>query len=187
MICSKCSTQNEENSRFCENCGNPLIEGVTAAVPQISADDLPPMRPFTKAAYAIYDSEKKSVIKLILYIVFAALCVGIIAVVSELIKAWNVMSVSLGSAFRGVKIESVEAVRNAVGADSGKTIILLIAALILIIIVYIVLGRFLLRYKKVERYERTMRKRRREEERVEALRSGRDSDIPAIEAGKRPN
>lgn len=184
MICNKCSTQNEENSKFCENCGNPLVEGVTAAMPSLSADDLPPMRPFTKMAYAIYDSEKKSVIKLILYIVFAALCVGMVAIVAELIKAWNTMSVSLGSSFRGVQITSVEAVRNAVGVDSGRTILLLILALVLFIIVYIMLGRFLIRYKKVERYERTMRKRRRTEERVEALRSGRDSDIPAIESGK---
>lgn len=184
MICNKCSTQNEENSKFCENCGNPLVDGMTAAMPAISEDDLPPMRPYTKMAYAIYDSEKRGLIKLILYIVFIALCVGMVAVVAELISTWDTLSVSLGSSFREVQIQSVETVRNAVGADSGKTIILLILALVLIIFAYILLGRFLLRLKKVERYERTMQKKRRTEERVEALRSGRDTDIPAIESGK---
>ena len=88
MYCSHCGAQNADDDLFCGSCGQRLAgDSITG----VEDEELPPvmdsraefamlrppeseMRPLTKLAYDIHDSEQAKTISAVLSVIFVGLC-----------------------------------------------------------------------------------------------------------------
>lgn len=173
MVCGRCGKKNETGSQFCEKCGNPLTAESSERIPAlVNAEDIPPVRPLTNLAYKIYDSENKSLIRSFLYLVFAALAVGTIAILFTLKDEVSKMISLLSFGGRAETIEEMEIVRGNAANGAWQAVLILILLLIASVILYIFIGRLLARLRKVSLKEKKLMQARRENLRAEAIISG---------------
>ena len=110
MYCSHCGAQNANDDLFCGSCGQRLSGEGT--VNPAEDEELPPvmdsraefamlrppeseMRPLTKLAYDIHDSEQAKTISAVLSLIFVGLCVGVIANLLAIFEKMNKLTYSL--------------------------------------------------------------------------------------------
>ena len=174
MICSKCAAVNDNEDKFCYKCGAPLAAdsagaaGAQQAGPRVTADtmatinaqtllaardarksDIAGMRPLTRVAYNIVESEKGSSISSVVSIAYAAFCLGLVA---TLIKIFETIT-KLGESFTSSGIEGSlsEKFYGAASNNSAQLLIWLVALCVVLAVGFICCGKLNIRIRKVAR------------------------------------
>ncbi len=163
MICSKCSTHNADDDRFCYKCGAPLSAGDSSEQPDLATQnattllavkearlaDVKSMRPLTQAAYNIADSEHGSTISMLISLLYVVLSLGMVAV---LIKIFDTISNLVQAAnSSGIEGSLSELFYQNATADNAQLLGWLIALFIVMVVGFVCCGRLNLRIKKVYR------------------------------------
>lgn len=175
MICPKCAEINDNNDRFCYKCGAPLSEGNaeqsaqgqqsapttdSSALATINAktmlaarearkSDISTMRPVTRAAYNIVESERGGTMIGIITVLYGVFCLGMVA---TLIKIFETIS-KLGESFASSGIEgSLSEKFYGVSSNNNAQLLLwLILLFIVMAIGFVSCGKLNIRIRKVSR------------------------------------
>lgn len=176
MICPKCAQINDNNDRFCYKCGAPLTEGGaeqsaqgqqqgapttdSSALATINAKtmlaarearkaDISAMRPVTRAAYNIVESERGGTIIGIITVLYGIFCLGMVA---TLIKIFETIS-KLGESFASSGIEGSlsEKFYGASSNNNAQLLLWLIVLFVVMAIGFFVCGKLNIRIRKVSR------------------------------------
>ena len=166
MYCSHCGAQNADDDLFCGSCGQRL----SGDVPVNPAEDeeLPPvmdsraefamlrppeseMRPLTKIAYDIHDSEQAKTISAVLSVIFVGLCLGVIANLLAIFEKMNNLTYSLKTS-SGTKL--ADEIYSQLRGDSTMDLVWLCVLFASLVLLYIVVGKSKLKLKKVYRKEK---------------------------------
>ena len=161
MYCPKCGTLNSDSDAFCGNCGTKLSDDAVGMDDDLPVLDSraefamlrPPeaeMRPLTKVAYDIHDAEQAKVISAVLSVVFAGLCVGMIANLLEIFDKMNKLTYSLKSS-SGTKISEWY---GELGGTNTMDLVWLCVLFASLVLLFIVIGKIKLRLKKINRKEK---------------------------------
>ena len=169
MICAKCSAVNGNEDRFCQKCGAPLLgasrtEGAGMPINDDMASqnattmiaarearlvDVKNMRPLTRAAYNISESDHGPVMSMLVSLLFVVLSLGMVAV---LIKIFETIS-KLGQAMGTSEIEGSlrELFYGQSATNNAQLLGWLIVLFIVMVVAFVVCGKLNLRLKKVNR------------------------------------
>jgi len=164
IYCSQCGSQNADEDMFCGNCGQKLHGEASGTGMD---EDLPPvldsraefamlrppeaeMRPLTKIAYDIHDAEQSKTISAVLSVVFAGLCVGMIANLLEIFDKMNKLTYTLKSS-SGTKVSEWY---GELGGTNTMDLVWLCVLFASLVLLYIVIGKIKLRLKKINRKEK---------------------------------
>ena len=171
MYCSHCGAQNADTDLFCGSCGQKLAgaqdaaqtpPGQTIPTPPTPVMDSraefamlrPPeseMRPLTKAAYDIHDSDQCAAVSGVLSVVFVALCVGMIANLLAIFDKMNKLTQSLRTSGETYLSQSIY---EQMGGNHTMGLMWLCLLFALLVLLYILVGKLKLRLKKINRKER---------------------------------
>ena len=168
MYCSHCGAQNSDSDLFCGSCGQKLSGGSTAGPAAAPDDELPPvmdsraefamlrppeseMRPLTKLAYDIRDSEQAKAISAVLSVIFVGLCLGVIANLLAIFEKMNNLTYPLKTS-TGTKLS--DEIYSQLRGDSTMDLIWLCVLFASLVLLYIVVGKIKLRLKKIYRKEK---------------------------------
>ena len=175
MYCSHCGAQNADTDAFCGNCGQKLVSGGAAGqqMPQSGgvndAIPSPPpvmdsraefamlrppeseMRPLTKAAYDIHDSEQAAAVSGVLGVVFVALCAGMIANLLAIFDKMNKLTQSLRTSGETYLSQNIY---EQMGGNHTMGLMWLCLLFALLVLLFILVGKLKLRLKKINRKER---------------------------------
>ncbi len=167
MFCSKCGKENLDGDVFCGECGARLLPASTQydradeALPPPVMDSRaefimqrPPedeMRPLTRVAYAIHDSEQHSTLSALVSVVFVAFCVGIVANLLAIFEKMNSLAQTLNTSGETYLSEIIS---DQVSGDHITSLVLLTLLLALLTFLFVVSGKLKLRLKKINRKER---------------------------------
>lgn len=168
MICAKCSALNGNEDRFCQKCGAPLLSegqrnGSAYASDDLAAQnattmiaardarlvDVKNMRPLTRAAYNVCESEHGPALSLLVSLCFVVLSLGMVAV---LIKIFETIT-KLGQSMVSSEIEGSlsDLFYSTATANNAQLLGWLIALFVLMVAAFLVCGKLNLRIKKVNR------------------------------------
>ncbi len=171
MYCSKCGAQNADTDAFCGQCGAKL----TAAAPNASAagagealPNPPPvmdsraefamlrppeseMRPLTKVAYDIHDSEQGAAVSGVLSVLFVGLCVGMIANLLAIFDKMSKLTQSLRTSGETFLSQNIY---EQMGGNHTMGLMWLCLLFALLVLLYILVGKLKLRLKKINRKEK---------------------------------
>lgn len=179
MICTKCMAVNDNEDRFCFKCGAPLSVGAeNHSAPEDAANDsaraqneaasyatinaktmlaarearksdIAAMRPLTRAAYNIAESDNSSAISALINILYVLLGLGTVA---TLIKIFETIS-KLGQSFSTSGIEGTvsEVFYGQASTDNAQLLIWLILLFVVAAVGFICCGKLSIRLKKVNR------------------------------------
>ena len=177
MYCSHCGAQNADTDAFCGHCGqklmggNPASAGTGQPLPNAGAgDSLPPppvmdsraefamlrppeseMRPLTKVAYDIHDSEQGPAVSGVLSVVFVGLCVGMIANLLAIFDKMNKLTMSLRTSGETYLSQNIY---EQMGGNHTMGLMWLCLLFALLVLLYILVGKLKLRLKKINRKEK---------------------------------
>ena len=176
MYCSKCGAQNADTDAFCGSCGAKLIAGPAAGGPTAGAAGgtgetipTPPpvmdsraefamlrppeseMRPLTKVAYDIHDSEQGAAVSGALSVVFVGLCIGMIA---NLLAIFDKMSKLTQSLKTSGETYLSQNIYEQMGGNHTMGLMWLCLLFALLVLLYVVVGKLKLRLKKIYRKEK---------------------------------
>lgn len=173
MYCSHCGAQNADTDAFCGQCGAKLA-GAPSSAGQSSAENTealpspppvmdsraefamlrPPeseMRPLTKVAYDIHDSEQGTAVSGVLSVLFVGLCVGMIA---NLLAIFDKMSKLTQSLKTSGETYLSQNIYEQMGGDHTMGLMWLCLLFALLVLLYILVGKLKLRLKKINRKEK---------------------------------
>ena len=166
MFCSHCGAQNADDDLFCGNCGQKLSGDNSGAA--IEDEELPPvmdsraefamlrppeseMRPLTKVAYDIHDSEQAKTVSAVLSVIFVGLCLGVIATLLAIFEKMNNLTYSLRTS-SGTKLS--DEIYSQLRGDNVMDLVWLCVLFASLVLLYIVVGKIKLRLKKINRKEK---------------------------------
>ena len=109
------------------------------------------MRPLTKAAYDIHDSDQCAAVSGVLSVVFVALCVGMIANLLAIFDKMNKLTQSLRTSGETYLSQSIY---EQMGGNHTMGLMWLCLLFALLVLLYILVGKLKLRLKKINRKER---------------------------------
>ena len=109
------------------------------------------MRPLTKLAYDIHDSEQAKTISAVLSLIFVGLCVGVIANLLAIFEKMNKLTYSLKTS-SGTRL--ADEIYSQLRGDSTMDLIWLCVLFASLVLLYIVVGKIKLRLKKIYRKEK---------------------------------
>lgn len=164
MICTRCSTVNGNDDRFCCKCGAPLglsqDDGKPVDVAALNATtmlaarearltDVKNMRPLTRVAYNIAESENASTINALVSVLYVVLALGMVAVLIKIFETIN----KLAQAMITSSIEGSLSERFYGLAAQNNTQLLgwLIALFVAMVAGFFACGKLRIRIKKVNR------------------------------------
>ncbi len=171
MYCSKCGAKNADTDAFCGQCGAKLAAAPSSAQGGAENNEvLPPppvmdsraefamlrppeseMRPLTKAAYSIHDSEQGVAVSGALSVLFVGLCIGMIA---NLLAIFDKMSKLTQSLKTSGETYLSQNIYEQVGGDHTMGLMWLCLLFAVLVLLYIVVGKLKLRLKKINRKEK---------------------------------
>ncbi len=170
MYCSSCGTKCAEGDAFCGQCGAKLSAeslpqgnstSAQEALPPPPMDSLaeyamlrPPeeeMRPLTKVAYNIHDSEQRMAVSGALNIAFVVLCLGIVA---NLLAIFDKMSKLTQSLKTSGETYLSQTIYEQMGGDHTMGLMWLCLLFAALVLLFIVVGKLKLRLKKINRKEK---------------------------------
>lgn len=166
MVCTKCSAVNADGDRFCFKCGAPLpnaagegpdgqpdiaTQNATTmlSVKEARIVDVRNMRPLTRTAYNIAESEHGSTIQFLVSLLYVVLSLGMVAV---LIKIFDTIS-NLVQAVNSSDIEGSlsEQFYKTASVQNAQFLGWLIVLFIVMVIAFTSCGRLKIRLQKVYR------------------------------------
>lgn len=176
MYCSKCGAQNADTDAFCGQCGAKLSAAASTAAGGGNSEAVPTpppvmdsraefamlrppeaeMRPLTKVAYDIHDSEQGPVVGSVLSILFAGLCVGMIA---NLLAIFDKMSKLTQSLRTSGETYLSQNIYEQMGGSHTMGLMWLCLLFALLVLLYILVGKLKLRLKKISRKERRFKQK----------------------------
>lgn len=171
MFCSSCGKKVDDNDVFCGYCGAPLSpESAASSKRNSNTDDVTPppqmdsraeyamlrppeaeMRPLTKIAYDIHDSEQSAAVAGALSVVFVGLCLGMVANLLAIFDKMNKLSQSLRTSGETYLSQTLY---KQMGGDNTMGLMWLCLLLAGLVLLFIVVGKLKLRLKKINRKER---------------------------------
>lgn len=170
MYCSHCGAQNADDDNYCGQCGkklsdDPLPRGENAerqdALPPPPMDSRaeyamlrPPedeMRPLTRVAYNIHDSEQRIAVSGALNVLFVGLCVGIIANLLAIFDKMNKLTQSLRTSGETYLSKNIY---EQMGGDHTMGLMWLCLLFAALVLLFILIGKLKLRLKKINRKEK---------------------------------
>ncbi|MBQ5544834.1 MAG: zinc ribbon domain-containing protein [Clostridia bacterium] len=177
MYCSKCGAQNADTDAFCGQCGAKLSAASPTGAPggdgQGAIPTPPPamdsraefamlrppeaeMRPLTKVAYDIHDSDQGPVVGSVLSVIFVGLCVGMIA---NLLAIFDKMSKLTQSLRTSGETYLSQNIYEQMGGSHTMGLMWLCLLFALLVLLYILVGKLKLRLKKISRKERRFKQK----------------------------
>lgn len=168
MICGRCSALNGNEDRFCQKCGAPLLTDQQRNSSASTSDDLAAqnattmiaarnarlvdvknMRPLTRAAYNVSESEHGPLLSLLVSLCFVALSLGMVAV---LIKIFETIT-KLGQSMVSSEIEGglSDLFYQSATANNAQLLGWLIVLFVVMVAAFVACGKLNLRIKKVNR------------------------------------
>lgn len=174
MICSKCGLQNNAADKFCHSCGASLsaydqssAEGskggsaeaedlsffarTLLAIRDAKHTDARHLRPLTRMAYLMEESNNSGTLRFAVNLLFYLLCVGIIADLLAIFDRFSRLSLAMTSTGSAGKLSEIY---QGTGADSAGRLFWLVVLLLGLIYGFVLVGKLLLRSKKVRRKKR---------------------------------
>lgn len=173
MYCSKCGAKNADTDAFCGQCGAklaaaPSSSGASGGENPEALPSPPPvmdsraefamlrppeseMRPLTKVAYDIHDSEQGTAVSGVLSVLFVGLCVGMIA---NLLAIFDKMSKLTQSLKTSGETYLSQNIYEQMGGDHTMGLMWLCLLFALLVLLYILVGKLKLRLKKINRKEK---------------------------------
>ncbi len=172
MYCSSCGAKNADDDIFCGQCGAKLA---ASSLPQgednAAREALPPlpmamdsraeyamlrppedeMRPLTRVAYNIHDSEQRMAVSGALNFAFVGLCVGIVA---NLLAIFDKMSKLTQSLKTSGETYLSKTIYEQMGGDHTMGLMWLCLLFAALVLLFIVVGKLKLRLKKINRKEK---------------------------------
>lgn len=175
MICPKCAQVNDNNDRFCYKCGSPLSEGGAEQSAQgqqgapttdastlatINAKtmlearearkvDISTMRPVTRAAYNIVESERGGTIIGVITVLYGIFCIGMVATLIKIFETISKLGESLASS--GIEGSLSEKFYGASSNNNAQLLLWLIVLFVVMAIGFVVCGKLNIRIRKVSR------------------------------------
>lgn len=170
MYCSSCGAKNSDDDIYCGQCGkrlsgSSLPNGENAdrqdALPPPPMDSRaeyamlrPPedeMRPLTKVAYNIHDSEQRVAVSGALNVIFVGLCVGIIANLLAIFDKMSKLTLSLRTSGETYLSKNIY---DQMGGDHTMSLMWLCLLFAALVVLFILIGKLKLRLKKINRKEK---------------------------------
>lgn len=170
MYCSSCGTKCTDGDVFCGQCGAKLAaESLPQGENNAAREVLPPppmdsraeyamlrppedeMRPLTKVAYNIHDSEQRMAVSGALNVVFVGLCLGIVA---NLLAIFDKMSKLTQSLRTSGETYLSKTIYDQMGGDHTMGLMWLCLLFAALVLLFIVVGKLKLRLKKINRKEK---------------------------------
>ncbi len=137
--------KNGDSMRPQTNTAQSIAVGTRKAIEK----DLKGLRPITRAAYYVVQSDNTTWVRTGLVLMFVACCVGILALIRAIFEEMTRIVESIGI---NTSIETgLTQIYKASINDYTEKLIGLILLLFIVIFIYILLGRLILRIKKVRR------------------------------------
>ena len=167
MLCTKCSAMNSDGDSFCYACGSPLGANAQPGGAYSKADaatinattmlaakearkvDVANLRPLTRAAYNISESEHSATLSLLLSLLNVVLSLGLVAV---LIKIFDTISL-LGQSVTSSSIEGSfsDLFYGSSTSNNVQLLCWLVVLLLFMVGAFLVCGRLGIRVRKVNR------------------------------------
>lgn len=171
MYCSSCGAKNVDGDVFCGQCGAKLAassmpQGESAA----AQEALPPppimdsraeyamlrppeeeMRPLTKIAYDIHDSEQRVAVSGTINVVFVGLCLGIVATLLAIFDKMSKLTQSLRTSGETYLSQTIY---EQMGGDHTMGLMWLCLLFAALVLLFILAGKLKLRLKKINRKEK---------------------------------
>ena len=112
-------------------------------------EDLKGLRPVTRMAYYVVQSDNTTWIRLGLYVLFIGACMGILVAIKTIYE--ELRAIVETSAFNSAAETPLVELFRSTTAQHGEKLISMVILLFVVVFFYIVLGRLILRIKKVKR------------------------------------
>lgn len=175
MNCPKCSAVNDEKNRFCFSCGASLEQNAgneahsaqdyadaerraqelatinartLIAAKEARAVDIRNMRPITRMAYNIVESERGMLLSLLVAMLYGISGLGLVATLIKIFDVVELLSQSLISSNVGSSISEIIAQSR---GDNLQDLAWLVALFVALAVVFIMLGKLNIRIGKVNR------------------------------------
>jgi uncharacterized membrane protein len=170
MYCSHCGAKNADDDSYCGQCGKKLTsdslpkgdnaegQSILPPPPMDSRAEYamlrPPedeMRPLTRVAYSIHDSEQHVAVSTALNVLFVGLCVGIIANLLEIFDKMNKLTQSLKTSGETYLSKTIY---EQMGGNHTMGLMWLCLLFAVLVLLFILIGKLKLRLKKINRKEK---------------------------------
>ncbi len=167
MICPKCAAVNDNDDKFCYKCGAPLLSGnqsgtrVTAenmatinaqtllAAREARKTDISSMRPLTRLAYNIVESERSSSLSSAVSVFYVVFCLGLVATLIKIFETISKLGESLASS--GIEGSLSEKFYGTASNNNAQLLIWLIVLFVVLAVGFIGCGKLNIRIRKVSR------------------------------------
>lgn len=171
MYCSSCGAKNADGDVFCGQCGAKLAaSSLPQGEPAAAQEALPPppvmdsraefamlrppeeeMRPLTKIAYDIHDSEQRVAVSGAINVAFVGLCLGIVATLLAIFDKMSKLTQSLRTSGETYLSQTIY---EQMGGDHTMDLMWLCLLFAALVILFILAGKLKLRLKKINRKEK---------------------------------
>lgn len=138
-----------------DDLGLSIESNAALAIREAKRVDVSNMRPITRVAYQIESSDNASSINAFLSIFFFGICIGLVVCLIAVFRELQLyMQTYGGSASREYEMQTLSDLYKTASGTNLQTLLWLVAGFVALLIAFIVVGKIVVRTKKVRRKKR---------------------------------